>query len=82
MRSGDVARLVALAAIWGASYMFIRVAAPVLGPVWTTEGRLLIGAAALLAWFRLARIDPHWRNLRFYAFIGVLGTAIPFSSQY
>jgi len=79
VRTGDVARLVALAAIWGASYMFIRVAAPVLGPVWTTEGRLLIGAAALLAWFRLARIDPHWRNLRFYAFIGVLGTAIPFS---
>jgi drug/metabolite transporter (DMT)-like permease len=33
----------------------------------------------LLLWFRAARIDPHWRHLRFYAFIGVLGTAIPFS---
>jgi drug/metabolite transporter (DMT)-like permease len=55
------------------------VVAPVLGPIWTTEGRLLIGAAALLAWFRLARFDPQWRHLRFYAFIGVLGTAIPFS---
>jgi drug/metabolite transporter (DMT)-like permease len=52
--------------------------APVLGPLWTTEGRLLIGATALLAWFRLARFDPQWRHLRFYAFIGVLGTAIPF----
>jgi drug/metabolite transporter (DMT)-like permease len=59
--------------------MFIRVTAPVLGPIWTTEGRLLIGAAALLAWFRMAGTDPQWRHLRFYAFIGLLGTAIPFS---
>jgi drug/metabolite transporter (DMT)-like permease len=71
--------LVALAAIWGASYTFIRFAAPVLGPVWTTEGRLVVGTAALLAWFRMTGSDPQWRHLRFYAFIGVLGTAIPFS---
>jgi drug/metabolite transporter (DMT)-like permease len=69
--------LVALAAIWGASYMFIRVAAPVLGPIWTSEGRLAIGAAALLAWFGVARGE--WRYLRVYAFIGVLGIALPFS---
>ena len=77
MRTADVARLVALAAIWGASYMFIRVAAPVLGPIWTSEGRLAIGAAAILAWFGVARAE--WRHFRVYAFIGVLGTAIPFS---
>ena len=69
----------ALAAIWGSSYTFIRIAAPVLGPLWTTEGRLAIGAGALLAWFHMAGSDLQWRHWRFYAFIGVLGTAIPFS---
>jgi len=55
VRTADFLRLVALAAIWGASYMFIRVTAPVLGPIWTSEGRLAIGAAALLAWFGVTR---------------------------
>ena len=32
MRGADYARLVGLAAIWGASFMFMRVAPPALGP--------------------------------------------------
>jgi drug/metabolite transporter (DMT)-like permease len=79
VRNADVLRFLALAAIWGSSYTFIRIASPVLGPLWTTEGRLLIGAGALLAWFHMAGSDLQWRHWRFYAFIGVLGTAIPFS---
>lgn len=80
MRSVDTARLVALAAIWGASFIFIRVTAPVLGPAWTAEGRVLIGALVLLAWFRFTGFDPEWRrHLRFYILIGVLNSAIPFT---
>ena len=79
MRNADVLRFLALAAIWGSSYTFIRIASPVLGPLWTTEGRLLIGAGALLAWSQMAGSDLQWRHWRFYAFIGVLGTTIPFS---
>jgi drug/metabolite transporter (DMT)-like permease len=71
--------LLALAALWGASYTFIRVASPVLGPIWTSGGRLLIGAVTLLVWFQLAGSDLRWRHWRFYVFIGVLGTAIPFT---
>jgi drug/metabolite transporter (DMT)-like permease len=78
MRAADALRLAALAAIWGAAFIFIRVAAPVLGPLWTTEVRLLIGAAALFLWFSFARVQLEWRrHFRFYALIGVLGTAIP-----
>ncbi len=33
MRPQDLARLVALAAVWGASYLFMRYAVPQLGPV-------------------------------------------------
>jgi len=75
----DTARLVALAAIWGAAFIFMRVAAPVLGPAWTPELRVLIGGLALLAWFRAIRFDPglrvHWR---FYLLIGTVNIAIPF----
>ena len=79
MTLADYARLVALAAIWGAAFIFMRVAAPVLGPAWTPELRVLIGGLALLAWFRAIGFDPglrmHWR---FYLLIGTVNIAIPF----
>jgi hypothetical protein len=44
VRQSDAARLLALSAIWGASFIFIRVLAPVLGPVLTVTTRLLMPA--------------------------------------
>ena len=41
MRPADIARLLALAVIWSASFVFIRVLAPVLGPVWVATSRVL-----------------------------------------
>ena len=79
MTPADTARLVALAAIWGAAFIFMRVAAPVLGPAWTPELRVLIGGLALLAWFRAIGFDAglrvHWR---FYLLIGTVNIAVPF----
>ncbi len=79
MRKADYARLVALAAIWGAAFIYMRVAAPVFGPAWTAELRVLLGGLALLAWFRALGFDPglrvHWR---FYLLIGTVNIAIPF----
>ena len=48
MRPADTARLVALAAIWGASFLFTRIIAPALGPVLTAEARTLIAGEASL----------------------------------
>ncbi len=80
MKSADYARLVALAAIWGASFMFMRVAAPALGAIWTAEARVLLGGLALLAWFRVIGFDPglrrHWR---YYLAIGMVNSAVPFA---
>jgi drug/metabolite transporter (DMT)-like permease len=77
--AADYSRLVALAAIWGAAFIFMRVAAPVLGAVWTPELRVLIGGLALLAWFRFRGIDlglaAHWRA---YLAMGGIGIALPF----
>lgn len=79
MRAADLARLALLAAIWGASFVFIRVVAPVLGPLWTATGRVAIGGGALLLWFALtgfdARVRAHWRV---YLAIGVINCALPF----
>ena len=80
MRPADTARLLALAAIWGASFIFIRITAPVLGPVWMAEGRVLIGGLALAAWFAFTGFDAQWRrHLKFYATVGIINSAVPFS---
>jgi drug/metabolite transporter (DMT)-like permease len=80
MRAADYGRLVALAAIWGAAFIFMRVAAPVLGAIWTPELRVLLGGLALLAWLRFRGFDPglrvHWRS---YLLVGSIGIAAPFA---
>jgi len=80
MRPADYGRLVALAAIWGASFIFTRVVAPSLGAIWTAESRVLLGGLALLAWFRFAGFDAglrrHWR---YYLAVGTVNSAIPFA---
>jgi drug/metabolite transporter (DMT)-like permease len=79
MRSADLARLVALAAIWGASFAFLRILAVPVGPVWTAASRVLIAGTALVAWLALTgtRADL-WRRWRAYLLIGVLNSALPF----
>jgi drug/metabolite transporter (DMT)-like permease len=80
MTRADAARLALLAAIWGGAFIFMRVAAPALGPVWTPELRVLLGGLALLAWLRATGFDPalraHWRA---YLVVGSIGIAVPFA---
>jgi drug/metabolite transporter (DMT)-like permease len=79
MRPADTARLVALAAIWGASFLFNRIAAPVLGPVVTAEVRTLIAGVALAAYFAFVGYDPEWRRWgRHYVVVGIFSSALPF----
>jgi drug/metabolite transporter (DMT)-like permease len=76
----DLTRLFSLAAIWGASFMFYRVVAPVLGPIWTAETRVLIAGMVLLALALATRarleMRQHWR---WYALVGVLNSGLPFA---
>lgn len=48
MKTSDILELLLLAALWGGSFLFMRIAAPVLGPVWLIELRVLIAGLALL----------------------------------
>lgn len=79
LKTTDVLRLLVLAAIWGGSFIFMRVIVPALGPVWTAGLRLAIGGAALLAYIRFIRFAPGWRqHFRHYAVMGVMNSAVPF----
>ena len=80
VRPADYARLLVLAAIWGGAFIFLRVAAPVFGPAWTIEVRVLLGGLLLLAWFRLTGVDLEWRRHgRFYLIAGAVIIALPFT---
>lgn len=79
MRPRDIAELIALAAVWGASFLFMRVAAPAFGPAALAFVRGAVAALALLpllAWRgQLVPALPHWRPL---LLVGLTGSALPF----
>ena len=80
MRTRDLAALLALAAIWGSSYLFIRVAVDSLGPVVLSFLRVLLGALGLLAfaWYR-RRLNEVPSLDRAFLILGVLNTAVPYA---
>ncbi|GHO85663.1 DMT family transporter [Dictyobacter formicarum] len=74
------AALLVLSAIWGGSFLLIRVAASVLGPIVLMEIRVLLAGLVLLGLSRLShtRLDlrERWRH---YLVIGIVNSAIPFT---
>ncbi len=80
MKPTDLMRLLLLSAIWGASFLFMRVAAPSFGPLSLIFLRVVCAALCFspLLLRRQARTDltRHWRPL---AIIGVFNSALPFS---
>lgn len=80
MSGTNIARLLLLSAIWGSSFMLMRIASPVLGPLTTAFGRILLGGIALYLFARMRGIDFGWRrHARIYLIIGVANTAVPFA---
>ncbi|MFA6505207.1 MAG: DMT family transporter [Treponemataceae bacterium] len=68
-----------LGAVWGSAFIFMRVITPYFGAVGTAVSRMLIGGTALLLFFRALKVDMRWRkNLRHYAIVGILNSAVPF----
>lgn len=80
MRSTDLIRLLTLAAIWGASFLFMRIVAPVLGALWTAEIRVVVAGAAMvlfmLASGRAMQFGSNWKQ---YLVVGALNSALPFA---
>jgi drug/metabolite transporter (DMT)-like permease len=80
VRSRDFAGLVLLSALWGGSFLFIRVAVPALGPFLLVGLRVGLAAIALtlyaLAIGRMPKIRTRWRS---FLVLGFLNAAVPFS---
>ena len=75
----SLARLVALAAIWGASFLFVRITSPVIGPVLTADLRMSIGGLSLAVWFAATGFNAGWRRWwPHYVVMGILTSALPF----
>lgn len=69
------------AVIWGASFIFIKIAVGVLHPTWVAAGRLSVGAVTLLSILLVTRTALP-RDLKLWGHMvlpGILGTAIPFA---
>lgn len=79
MSSANFLRLLVLAAIWGGSFFFMRLSAPVLGPAWLIEYRLLAAGVflAVLGWLLKKRLDLR-ANWRHYLMLGFFNAGLPF----
>ena len=79
MKLADLFELLLLAAVWGASFLFMRIAAPVLGPVLLIELRVLIaGFTLLLVAIRFGLISEIKTNIIPLLIVGCINSAIPF----
>lgn len=71
--------LTVLGAIWGASFLFMRIAAPEFGPLALVDVRLLLGAVVLLPFLWRARAQYPPRSWPKLLGIGLVNAAIPFT---
>jgi len=79
MRRIDVVDLLLLAAIWGSSFLFIRLSVGDFGPIALSGMRTLIAGAALLPvllWRnKIAMLRDYWRSI---IIVGLFNSALPF----
>lgn len=80
MSAKELGALLLLSALWGASFLFIRVAVPALGPFVLMELRVGLAALALLPLAfvasRLPALRARWKE---FLTLGTLNAAIPFT---
>ena len=80
MKPFDLAELVLLAALWGASFLFMRVSVPEFGAVMLAAVRVGLASVMLIPLLasrgQLADLRTHWKGL---LLVGALNSAIPFA---
>lgn len=79
MNTASLVRLLLLSAIWGASFMFMRVGVPFLGPSLLIFARVGFAAVFLLVvgagLRKRLQVRQHWRH---YLVLGLFNSALPF----
>ena len=79
MSSRSAVMFVLLAAIWGSSFMFMRIAAPEFGAIWTAQLRVGLACIVLLAYIFLTKrqyfFRSHWKH---FWIAGFFNSGFPF----
>ncbi len=79
MKTSDLSELVGLAALWGASFLFMRLGAAEFGPVALSAVRVAGAALVLLPLLRwrgqVGELRRHWRSI---FVVGITNSALPF----
>jgi drug/metabolite transporter (DMT)-like permease len=77
--ASDLLIFAILGAVWGGSFLFLRIAAPQVGPLWAAEARIGLAAIVLLVLFG-RRAWPTFRaHPVAFVVVGVTFSAVPFS---
>ena len=80
MKLQDLLLLLLLGALFASAFLFVRIAAPVLGPIFLMDARVILAAAVLYLWAVLRREKVQFRGKRrHWLVLGALNAAIPFS---
>ncbi len=75
----DTLLLFLLGALWGSSFLFVRIAVPVLGPFPLVEVRVLVGGLILLVYAAWTRQAPDFRRYGGrIMLLGLINNAVPF----
>jgi drug/metabolite transporter (DMT)-like permease len=72
------AQLVALSALWGASFLFIRIASPQLGPLVLAGLRIGLATLTLALIMRVLKHRWPWQHTRELLWIALTAVAVPF----
>jgi drug/metabolite transporter (DMT)-like permease len=75
----DLASLLFLGAVWGGAFLFLRIAAPEVGPVWAAELRLAIGSSVLLLFAGRRTLAAMRGRVIAFTIVGTTFAAIPFT---
>lgn len=75
----DLASLLFLGAVWGAAFLFLRIAAPEVGPAWAAWIRLAVGAGVLLLVAGPSTLRVVRGRVTSFVIVGALFSAVPFT---
>jgi drug/metabolite transporter (DMT)-like permease len=79
MKPKDIFLLLLLAAIWGSSYLFLRIVTPAIGVPMTLATRIILAAIVMVALFAyLKKLPDYKRFWKQYFVLGLLNLILPF----
>lgn len=80
MKLKNLLQLLLLGAIWGSSYLFVRMAVPLIGIPMTLGLRLTIAAVVMMVFFAFLKNLPKYRSFwKQYLILGVFNLLVPFA---